>query len=79
MKRFLDRYFSNDSLPDIYYDLGSAVRSTVCSSRELGFGSQHPHGGLEPPGSPAPEALMPFSDRHGQLHTNMYSDPHTYT
>lgn len=38
---------------------GSAVESTCCSCRRLGF--QYPHSGLQPPVSPVPGHLMSLS------------------
>lgn len=49
---------------------GSKVKSTGCSYRGLGFNSQHPFSGSQPPVSPVPEDLMPSSALHrDQVHT----------
>jgi hypothetical protein len=40
---------------------GLVVKSTACSCKELGFGSQKPHGGSQLPLTPDPGSLMPSS------------------
>lgn len=42
----------------------SVIKSTCCSCRGSGFGSQHTHGGLQTPITPVPRDLTSSSSDH---------------
>lgn len=57
----------------------SAAKSIGCTSRGLGFGSQHPHGGAQPSVISVTEDPMPSSDQARTLYTDIHACKHSYT
>lgn len=60
-----------------------AVKSTGCFYKGSEFGSQHPHGSLQPPVIPSPEDPMPpfglhRCQTHRGAHTSVQPNIHIY-
>lgn len=57
-------------------ELGQGLRALASLSEDLGFGSQHPHGGSQLSVTPVPGDLMASSDLHGYQTHVWYIDIH---
>lgn len=55
-----------------------SVAQRACSCRGLGFDSLHPHGGLQLPGTPVPQPLIPSYDFHRHEACVWCTDMHVY-